>query len=309
MPSDSQESQIFSGWGRPEGCVKHIEQVGKAYEKLKVKYNTLRERMEKGVSAQFESDEDEEKKDEQCSDCKKTPCSCDAEEPQQRNDEYEKKRKHKTKAEIEREALELGDLYGLLGLGEKTHEATENEINRAYKRMALKYHPDKKGDNFTDEDKAHWLKLQSAYETLSDPLKKKKYDSSLPFDDSLPDEKNVDDKNFFQELGRTFLRNAMWSKKKPVPDIGDENTPIELVKKFYKFWDNFESWREFSQFDEYDVTEAADRYERRYMENENRNGRKKYMKAERARFIKLVELAYKKDPRIRKEQELIEAEK
>lgn len=74
--------------------------------------------------------------------------------------------------------------------------------------------------------------------------------------------------------------------------------PIELVYKFYKYWDNFESWRDFSQYDEYDPREAQDRYERRYMENENKKIRAKYAKKERGRIIKLVETAYKFDPRI-----------
>lgn len=77
--------------------------------------------------------------------------------------------------------------------------------------------------------------------------------------------------------------------------------PIDLVYKFYKYWDNFESWRDFSQFDEYDVREAQDRYERRYMEKENKKMRDKYAKKERARIIKLVDTAYKKDPRIKQE--------
>ena len=38
--------------------------------------------------------------------------------------EFEKKRKKKTKAQIEKEAME-GDLYGLLGLEDKTYEAGE----------------------------------------------------------------------------------------------------------------------------------------------------------------------------------------
>ena len=53
-----------------------------------------------------------------------------------------------------------------------------------------------------------------------------------------------------------FNRNAMWAKKKPTPNLGDLNTPIAEVKKFYKYWDNFESWREFSQYDEYDLNDA-----------------------------------------------------
>ena len=84
-----------------------------------------------------------------------------------------------------------------------------------------------------------------------------------------------------------------------MPDIGDKDTPLEQVYKFYKFWDNFETWREFSQYDEYDIREAADRYERRYMEQENKKLRAKYVKKERARLITLAETAYNKDPRIR----------
>ena len=57
------------------------------------------------------------------------------------------------------------------------------------------------------------------------------------------------------------------------------------------------------------MNEAEDRYERRYMEQENKRRRAKYVKAERARILKLVETAYDNDPRIRKEREEIEAEK
>jgi hypothetical protein len=47
------------------------------------------------------------------------------------------------------------------------------------------------------------------------------------------------------------------------------------------------------------VREASDRYERRYMEKENKKGRDKHMKKERSRLIKLVDTAYKLDPRIK----------
>lgn len=132
-------------------------------------------------------------------------------------------------------------------------------------------------------------------------MKRRKYDSALPFDENIPQETDdINENNFFEIFGRVFTLNARFAKKKPVPNIGDPNMTIEQVYKFYKYWDSFESWREFAQYDEYDVREAADRYERRYMEKENKKIRDKYVKKERARIIKLSELAYKKDPRIRK---------
>lgn len=42
---------------------------------------------------------------------------------------------------------------------DKTYEATEKEITKAYRKMALKYHPDKLGDKLTDRDKEVWLKI------------------------------------------------------------------------------------------------------------------------------------------------------
>jgi hypothetical protein len=136
---------------------KQIEQVGSGYETLKKKYARLHERMEKGASANFTDSEPEEDEEEEKEQARPRVTSFE---------DFEKKRHRKTKDDIEKEALEQGDLYGVLGLEALTYEAVEADINRAYKKCALKYHPDKLLDKITETDKEMWLEIQKAYETL-----------------------------------------------------------------------------------------------------------------------------------------------
>ena len=75
------------------------------------------------------------------------------------HEEWEKKRKHRTREDIEREALLMGDLYAILGLADRTYEAGDGEIKSAYKSLALMYHPDKLGENITESDKHVWLQI------------------------------------------------------------------------------------------------------------------------------------------------------
>jgi molecular chaperone DnaJ len=64
------------------------------------------------------------------------------------------------------------DLYELLGLA---RGATLIEIKRSYKRLARKYHPDiNPGDNAAE---AHFKEITRAYETLSDPERRLRYDA------------------------------------------------------------------------------------------------------------------------------------
>ena len=62
-----------------------------------------------------------------------------------------------------------------------------------------------------------------------DTEKRKRYDSSLPFDDLIPSEQSQDikDENFFDLFSPVFTRNARFAKKKPVPNIGDVSTPLD----------------------------------------------------------------------------------
>uniref|UniRef100_A0A0M3IB79 J domain-containing protein n=2 Tax=Ascaris TaxID=6251 RepID=A0A0M3IB79_ASCLU len=70
------------------------------------------------------------------------------------------------------EAVRMGkDYYKTLGISKN---ASEDEIRRAYRRMALKYHPDK---NKEPGAEAKFKEVAEAYDVLSDPKKKEVYDN------------------------------------------------------------------------------------------------------------------------------------
>lgn len=63
------------------------------------------------------------------------------------------------------------DFYEILGVSKS---ATDKEIKKAYRKLAIKYHPDKNPDDKEAETK--FKEAAEAYEVLSDPQKKARYD-------------------------------------------------------------------------------------------------------------------------------------
>jgi DnaJ-class molecular chaperone len=61
--------------------------------------------------------------------------------------------------------------YQTLGID---RTANEDDIKRAYRKMAMKHHPDRGGDQ------AEFQKIQEAYSVLSDPVKRQQYDNPQP---------------------------------------------------------------------------------------------------------------------------------
>ena len=52
--------------------------------------------------------------------------------------------------------------------------ATNNEIKKSYRKLALKYHPDRNPDNEDAEEQFKWV--SEAYQILNDPEKRAHYD-------------------------------------------------------------------------------------------------------------------------------------
>src|SRR5690606_18389310 len=66
------------------------------------------------------------------------------------------------------------DYYEILGVGKN---ATADELKKAYRKLALEYHPDR---NKSKEADAKFKELNAAYEILKDPEKRKVYDQVGP---------------------------------------------------------------------------------------------------------------------------------
>lgn len=67
--------------------------------------------------------------------------------------------------------MEYKDYYKILGVD---RNATIEEIQKAYRKLARKYHPDANKDPAATEK---FKEINEAYEVLRDPEKRKKYDA------------------------------------------------------------------------------------------------------------------------------------
>ncbi|MEN8244576.1 MAG: DnaJ C-terminal domain-containing protein [Thermodesulfobacteriota bacterium] len=93
------------------------------------------------------------------------------------------------------------DYYKILGVDKK---ASDNEIKKAYRKLAMKYHPDHSKGDKAAEDK--FKAISEAYAVLSDKEKRQQYDTfgSTDFQQRYSQEdifKNFDFGNIFREFG------------------------------------------------------------------------------------------------------------
>ncbi len=146
--------------------------------------------------------------------------------------------------------------------------------------------------------------IQRANEILSDPVRRRQFDSVDEEADVPAPEKSDIKKpsHFYKKWSAFFDSEGRFSEVQPVPRFGDEKTTKEELDEFYNFWTNFKdvSWRTFEYLDEDVPDDNADRDHKRHIEKKNRNARTKRKNADIARLSQTVDSVMASDERIKK---------
>ncbi|KAH7367623.1 DnaJ domain-containing protein [Plectosphaerella cucumerina] len=94
------------------------------------------------------------------------------------------------------------DPYEVLGLD---REATADQVKSAYRKSALKNHPDKVPEADKETANTKFQAIAFAYAILSDPIKRKRYDTTGSTSDSIVDSDGFDWSDFYREQFRDAI--------------------------------------------------------------------------------------------------------
>ncbi|NXY87706.1 DJC21 protein, partial [Alcedo cyanopectus] len=221
--------------------------------------------------------------------------------------------------------------YEVLGV---KRDAGEDELKRAYRRLALRWHPDKNLENA--EEAAEQFKLiQAAYDVLSDPQERAWYDNHREAllkggvdgdyqDDTLDllhyftvscySGYGDDEKGFFaiyrqvfEKIAKEEMEYMTEEDSEEFPMFGYSQSDYDtVVHPFYAYWQSFCTQKNFAWKEEYDTRLASNRWEKRAMEKENKKTRDKARKERNELVRQLVAFIRKRDKRVQAHRKLVE---
>ncbi|KAG7025916.1 DnaJ-like subfamily B member 6, partial [Cucurbita argyrosperma subsp. argyrosperma] len=119
------------------------------------------------------------------------------------------------------------DLYGVLGLKK---ECTKAELKNAYKKLAMKWHPDRcsaaGNSKFVEEAKNKFQTIQQAYSVLSDANKRLLYDVGVYDGDDDEDDMGMGD--FLTEMV------SMMDQTNPNPNVENGEESFEKLQELFR---------------------------------------------------------------------------
>ncbi|VVC24251.1 Zinc finger, double-stranded RNA binding,DnaJ domain, conserved site,Zinc finger C2H2-type,DnaJ [Cinara cedri] len=202
-------------------------------------------------------------------------------------------------------------------------DASFDDLKKSYKKLALKWHPDKNPDN-VEESKEQFQLIQQAYEVLSDPRERQWYDNHrehiINSGDTPVDELNLfkyfspscykgfgdDEKGFYtvyrEVFSNIFIEESVYyhGDSDVIPTFGRSDSDfVEIVRPFYNFWCGFNTYKTFAWLDEYDIRQAPNRRVAKLMEKENKKIRDKAKKERNDEIQALIEYVRKRDKRVK----------
>lgn len=117
----------------------------------------------------------------------------------------------------------MADYYQILGLH---HTATSTQIRMAYKRLVMQYHPDRNPGNAIAEEMIR--QVNEAYDVLSDPVKKSRYDSRFSSHQTYQTNTTESTEAYWREVRRQQHRNRAAQKPLPKDDsLGDNYFKVQ----------------------------------------------------------------------------------
>ena len=217
--------------------------------------------------------------------------------------------------------------YEILGV---ERDASDAEIKKSYRRLALKWHPDKNTDN-SEESTRVFTEIQQAYEVLIDPQERAWYDKHREQiirggDDYVDNSINLmkyfsasvycgfgdDAQGFYAVYANVFeivtKEDAEFADGQDleVPEFGTSTSDYEeVVQPFYAYWQSYSTLKSYVWLEKYDLREAPNRRVQRLMEKDNKKIRDAVKKERNEEVRALVKFVRKRDKRVKAYLELL----